>query len=410
MHCKRKPVEEIPRPKKRQRLHEQPPRGFKGQESGILPACSATQNPGVSQVLYMPELLECIFLQLDMQTLLVSAQRTCRTWRELISTSPALQEALFFKPQDGPAGFDGQDGRDQADNTGKLESRNVACQGVRKNPLLASVFPAWFQDYQYKGPSPHRRNGRRPRPGDGENELATLSSVSRLPIWTSYSSQPFAAATEQFLHSPSASWRRMLIQQPPAYRLGYWATLDHMAPGQQASIKHYPSGLHMGQLYDESVEAAAATIGYEIRCLLWGAEGLQHVLREYVGPKEYWKSTNWPHLDFAACAPYDEEAKDKLDTLLMDTDVTILVQQNLFALCMYRARNLEPETAWCCDPTRGPVVLAGRRDFDDKIREFRRIFACGARNLGVVAKGWEDLPKGKTLWEWEKEIDIDNDL
>ncbi|KAK8114680.1 hypothetical protein PG999_006749 [Apiospora kogelbergensis] len=46
-----------------------------------------------------PELLEAILLGVDMRTVLISAQRVCRYWRELISQSGPLQEHLYFKPR-----------------------------------------------------------------------------------------------------------------------------------------------------------------------------------------------------------------------------------------------------------------------------------------------------------------------
>ncbi|KAK3936401.1 hypothetical protein QBC46DRAFT_345621 [Diplogelasinospora grovesii] len=55
-------------------------------------------TPATSAVLFIPELLEAILLHIDMVTLLVSASRVSRHWRDVISKSSKLQEALFFKP------------------------------------------------------------------------------------------------------------------------------------------------------------------------------------------------------------------------------------------------------------------------------------------------------------------------
>ncbi|KAI2670579.1 hypothetical protein LCP963914a_9837 [Penicillium roqueforti] len=51
-----------------------------------------------TKVLLIPELLEEILLDLDMTTLLVSAQRVNRLWFDVISQSKRLQQALFFTP------------------------------------------------------------------------------------------------------------------------------------------------------------------------------------------------------------------------------------------------------------------------------------------------------------------------
>lgn len=47
------------------------------------------------------ELIELILEYLPILDLLLS-QRVCRTWRSLISRSPAMQEALFFRPASAP--------------------------------------------------------------------------------------------------------------------------------------------------------------------------------------------------------------------------------------------------------------------------------------------------------------------
>ncbi|KAK6216401.1 GCR1-dependent translation factor 1 [Pestalotiopsis sp. IQ-011] len=195
------------------------------------------RNPAMTRVLATPELLECVLQHLDMRTLLVSAQCACRVWHELIATSPALQEALFFKPGGlcgrGSAKTRRKKGQgndvtmptdettttttttidgataDRADDEEKHKKAVV----VRKNPLLASVFPAWFEDYTR---SPYHDAS----PG------AVLSSVSRVPEWSEFALQPFAAATDRVLRYRRASWRRMLVQQPPARYVGEWRLVD----------------------------------------------------------------------------------------------------------------------------------------------------------------------------------------
>ena len=50
------------------------------------------------QVLSTTELLEIILLYVDPRTVLTSAQRVSRRWRALVTESPALQGALFLRP------------------------------------------------------------------------------------------------------------------------------------------------------------------------------------------------------------------------------------------------------------------------------------------------------------------------
>ncbi|KAI0107253.1 hypothetical protein GGR51DRAFT_559594 [Nemania sp. FL0031] len=122
-------------------------------------------------VLWTAELLEQILLHLDMRTLLTAAQLVRRQWRDLITTSPTLQQALYFKPV-------------------------AQASGPRTpNPLLAEVFPPWFRlDLDQRSPLVCRDNFRELRIGR---------------TWL----------RRAFMH-PAATWRRMLVQQPPVLQLG----------------------------------------------------------------------------------------------------------------------------------------------------------------------------------------------
>lgn len=55
------------------------------------------------QVFAIFELLEKICLELPIKDLLVNAQRVCKTWREIITQSVKLQQALFLAPLPGPS-------------------------------------------------------------------------------------------------------------------------------------------------------------------------------------------------------------------------------------------------------------------------------------------------------------------
>ncbi|KAK5719790.1 hypothetical protein LTR17_015161 [Elasticomyces elasticus] len=49
------------------------------------------------KVLSLPELLEPILLDLSTRDLLF-AQKVCKTWHEIIASTPSVQKALFFRP------------------------------------------------------------------------------------------------------------------------------------------------------------------------------------------------------------------------------------------------------------------------------------------------------------------------
>jgi hypothetical protein len=135
-------------------------------------------------------------LQLDLRSLLVSAQRVCTSWYLTVATSPSLQCALFLR-----ADF----------------SRPSSCR--YGNPLLQEVFPSWFgSDYP---PCPKKKSSER-----HSNEMPKEQQVfNSLPLCRS--SQPRGARNSSFLR-PEASWKRMLISQPPIRRLHIYDEEIHM--------------------------------------------------------------------------------------------------------------------------------------------------------------------------------------
>lgn len=114
-----------------------------------------------------PEILESSLLFVDQRTLLTSAQRVCRLWRELIAASPLIQEQLFLRPA-----------REQRIRT--------------MNPLLAEKFPDWF---------PHTVD---------QNSSFMPFTPQRLEAYELAHKDRNAAFKYQ-----GATWRKMLPQQPP---------------------------------------------------------------------------------------------------------------------------------------------------------------------------------------------------
>lgn len=77
----------------------------------------------------LPEILQAILVNLSQQDLLISAQRVCRKWHEVVRHSPKLQEALFLRP---------------AASHGSLAAE------LEFNPLLQSRFPGFFEGSRYE--------------------------------------------------------------------------------------------------------------------------------------------------------------------------------------------------------------------------------------------------------------------
>ncbi|RYP24846.1 hypothetical protein DL767_008538 [Monosporascus sp. MG133] len=165
-----------------------------------------------SEVLDTPELLEAILLKLDIRTVISSAQLVNRQWHDLIAKSPAIQQAVFFKPVEAADG------------------------APLRNPLLTELFPSFF---------------------NGQNEMR--SAIDAFEELAMARQERLAAFRRE-----GASWRRMLVQQPPVRELGIWETVSHMGgDGHTFRRERYPGGLRMGELYDLVAETK-----YRL-CVFW---------------------------------------------------------------------------------------------------------------------------------------------
>ncbi|RDW63038.1 uncharacterized protein DSM5745_10149 [Aspergillus mulundensis] len=160
-----------------------------------------------------PEILEMVLAQLDMRTLLTSAQRVCHSWASLAAQSPVLQRALFFTPI--------KDANEWGMNEKML------------NPLLTEAFPSIFPD---------------PPKDEDDKEKRFNFRFSDLPIATLE-----GEARARFIR-PDASWRRMLVSQPPMQDISLMH-LRHGMGGDSAECWRVPAdtthaGLRMERLFE----------------------------------------------------------------------------------------------------------------------------------------------------------------
>ncbi|KAJ6538513.1 hypothetical protein DFH09DRAFT_1398327 [Mycena vulgaris] len=119
-----------------------------------------------NMVICTPELLELVLSHLPMRDLLITAPLVSKTW-QVITLSPALQRALFFQP-------------------------DPSAEPVQ-NPLLMEMFPPFFAP-------------------EGDSRWSWPGNVS------SIKSMPWSKAPGAFKRK-EASWRRMLVMQPPAQNM-----------------------------------------------------------------------------------------------------------------------------------------------------------------------------------------------
>ncbi|KAJ7863718.1 hypothetical protein B0H13DRAFT_1501698, partial [Mycena leptocephala] len=151
-------------------------------------------------VIQTPELVEHTLALLPMRDLLVTAPLVSKMWKA-ITLSPTLQRALFF----------------EADPTASASHR------VR-NPLLVELFQPFFapsaaKDYPWPG-----------------NATAILA-------------MPWAEAPEAFKRA-DASWRRMLVTQPPAQTMVVIKTNYGRRDTSERRATLRNLSLRMGMLYD----------------------------------------------------------------------------------------------------------------------------------------------------------------
>ncbi|KAI1333608.1 hypothetical protein F5Y15DRAFT_421639 [Xylariaceae sp. FL0016] len=134
-----------------------------------------TSPSAMEKTLGTIELLEAILAHLDMRTLLVSAQRCKHHWNSVIRSSPTLRRALFFD-----------------------EDHNAE---TTPNPLLAEVFPFCYPHLDPTAQDPLQIIGR----------VEASRAIGAYPF---LNIEHIMARQDAFAYK-RASWRQMLIQQPP---------------------------------------------------------------------------------------------------------------------------------------------------------------------------------------------------
>ncbi|PLB46120.1 hypothetical protein P170DRAFT_512694 [Aspergillus steynii IBT 23096] len=132
-----------------------------------------------STLFFIPELMEQILLHLDMRTLLTSA-RVCSSWNTVIRDSPKIQTALFFRPMP------------------ETETQN---HPRTTNPLITQImWPQFFSTYFNTDP---------PRKIQWGAPVSALAPLKDRLITDTI--KPYLRA--------EASWRKMLLKQPPTSRI-----------------------------------------------------------------------------------------------------------------------------------------------------------------------------------------------
>lgn len=169
-------------------------------------------NPAHEVLFGLPECLEMVLEQLDPATLLVSAQRVCKTWHDSIAASPRLQRKLFFAPSDGRA-------RDKKRTP---------------NPLLVDAFPAFY-------------NTGLPQ----ENKIDPKHVLNRL----GNTRDDCPKGDAPFLRK-GASWRRMFPEYPVSFKVGFIDRIGMSELSFYSGVLDVPEGVTAGKLFDTAYTMA----------------------------------------------------------------------------------------------------------------------------------------------------------
>ncbi|KAL2857692.1 hypothetical protein BJX68DRAFT_229354 [Aspergillus pseudodeflectus] len=231
-----------------------------------------------------PELLEQIFLLVDTASLLTSTQRVCHLWHTMITQTPSIQRLLFFRPEISA--------RAQPERT---------IHAAKLNPFLTVIFPSWF-------PSASTLTDERGyRTSNLEPEL--LRRLER--DWN--------GDAHHLIERQDASWRRMLLTQPPVLGVGLvvdtvmWAPFPEIKgwrvaqDGRKWEWMFEKTGYESGNAFEierreegmkEELEPISMGVFYDLIMshtggahtwiVVWG-NGLP---RTYV-TRELWRSRHW---------------------------------------------------------------------------------------------------------------------
>jgi hypothetical protein len=166
------------------------------------------------RVLEIPEIMLSILRQMDMATLLTS-QRVCHMWADLIRESKTLQQDLYFLP---------------ISDEGNDEPRY-------RNPLLAEKFPFLKQLINLN-------NGQNVGFWDNMGHDWVDIKLKNLDLLRSPTKH------DQYMR-PEASWRRMLVYQPPLYTVGKFSGQAGRfgTKWQQSKAAEQSNGLQMAALF-----------------------------------------------------------------------------------------------------------------------------------------------------------------
>ncbi|KAH6687749.1 hypothetical protein F5X68DRAFT_239138 [Plectosphaerella plurivora] len=196
----------------------------------------------------VPEILEVILLHLDITDLLLSANRVSRTWHDVVNNTPSLRRVLHFDPYPAP----------DPDITSASPSRPA----LMPNPLLVKAFgPIFFDSTLSDHPDDidigwfRRAHAFHSMPWTAHPRREHLNAnrlLEALPPHPDLDpALPTDAVDRRRFTVRGASWRRMLVSNPPPPRLACaWHDGSTRTHAVTLTEPVDEAGLRMGQFYD----------------------------------------------------------------------------------------------------------------------------------------------------------------
>jgi len=188
------------------------------------------------RVFYIPELLETVLMNLSTKDLLLS-QRTSRAFRHTVQGSVRLRRKLFMEPDWNLEGrlFDA------------WSHNNRPGRKPENNRLLLRAFPGCYPTITLVilNDGPDAEQGE-PSNSNGVNGIKRGSEQWSWDVCISFPADQKPTA-KPAVDYPEASWRRMLLSQPPCKSL-------HLVRRWQRSVNPAiirPDGITMGDFFDE---------------------------------------------------------------------------------------------------------------------------------------------------------------
>jgi hypothetical protein len=218
----------------------------------------AKSSPAQEAVFATRELFDDILLRLPIELILTAAQRVSTTWKRRIESSRPLQRHLFLLP----------------DTSKTLEETRGDCI---INPLLYKHFGPMLDrtEAQGGGTSSADSQPRARRLGTGYTSIKAMQDMH-----LSIADMSGGRVRHKRFACTGASWRRMLVSQPPPRSVGY---IEYAENGQSQGygdaafdVVTIPDGLRMGVLWDtiyrtlwspygKDVERRLAFVSWRIR-------------------------------------------------------------------------------------------------------------------------------------------------